>query len=106
MKKAQEPEHPHYSRSYELPDGTLVTADSFDTQECDHYVEIEAPSISDMVAVGEKPARIRSGSVNRLSEVEFAQMFLREFERLGYQPKVISEPLPEPISEAPVATTE
>lgn len=107
MKNTFIPKHPHYSRSWMLPDGTIVVADSyddtqFDIDDCQRVQgNADAPTVTDLVNSGELFKRSKGGlaDVNMLTAAEFSERFLNAYEAAGLRPDI------EPESETPVAET-
>lgn len=82
------PQASHYSpmlhRSWELPDGTLVTADTYDKTELDENDEVSSPSFRDYYQSKQKPPTMGAMSPNTgLTASVFAQQFLSKFHRLS-----------------------
>lgn len=79
------PDHPHFTRCYRLPDGTIVTADSFQYDEkIDPICEGNIVTFTDIIASGDQPAKLGSmAPTSNLTSAQFAQQFLVEFNAAG-----------------------
>lgn len=102
------PVHPHYYRSWQLPDGSIVYADSYDDTVFDKDERMsvttnhDAPTITDYVKSGElsELATINgSPEVTMLSAAEFAAKFVDIFNAAGFVPDIKSDVPPvEPVN--------
>lgn len=78
------PKHPNPQRYWELPDGSIVVADSYDDVELDKEGNFRpAPSITDTIKAGNETKL--GGLVNPtiFTAAEFSQKFLRQFAIAG-----------------------
>lgn len=75
---------PQMSRSWELPDGTLVVADTFDKTEMDNNETVNSPSFLDFFRSKQKPPVMGQMSPSTaLTAAEFSQRFLTKFNQLA-----------------------
>lgn len=76
--------NPQFCRSWELPDGQLVIADTYDETELDKTEVVKNPSFLDYFRSKQKPPVIGSLSSNTaLTSSQFAQQFLDKFNQLS-----------------------
>lgn len=75
---------PQYCRSWELPDGQLVIADTYDETEMDKTEYVKNPSFLDFFRAKQKPPVIGSLQPScALTSSQFAQQFLDKFNQLA-----------------------
>ena len=75
---------PQFCRSWELPDGQLVVADTYDLTEMDKKEVTSSPSFLDFFRAHQKPPVVGSLNPNNaLTAAQFSQVFLAKFNSLN-----------------------
>lgn len=74
------PKHPLTTRAYELPDGTLVEAGTYEDHKCDEVPAMVAVSVTDFIKSGQTPPKCGGiSSTTILPQAVFAQQFVKAF---------------------------
>lgn len=83
IKQNPEPKQPAFCRSWMLPDGTLVTADSYEDTEMDSSNPCNQPDFIDYYNSGQKPPVVGSlQSTTQMTAAQFSEAFIRKFNSL------------------------
>lgn len=99
-KKLTNPKHPDYVRSFMLPDGTLVVAETYNDTEFDEFESVEATTVSDWIRTGQMPPTMGSLKPNSIiTQAQFCEQFVTAFNAAGLRDAASAE------AAAPVVST-
>ena len=91
--------HVLFSRPFACADGEIVSSETFDDTEFDHFSDSDSPSFVELVKIGEKPPKIQSAPrVNGLAEAVIARDFVARF-KAAAAPAAAPAPAPAPAAD-------
>lgn len=79
--------HVLFSRPFACADGEIVSSETLDDTEFDHFNDTDSPKFDEMVKLGERPPKIQSSPrLNGLSEAVIARDFVARFKAAAAAP--------------------